>query len=86
MPPDNLVDQIHYDICHGKLEGPEIRLTAEQMELAPYINGPLYDGRMLLGKTIRLTDGEPDCKFPPDVPNDEDWVVGGIRFKPRGKA
>jgi hypothetical protein len=74
-PPDNLIDQIHYDICHGKLEGDEIRLTAEQMASAPKLMGkPLVDGRMLLGKTIRLSD-EPNVKFPPDEPF-EPWVIG----------
>lgn len=75
-PPNNLVDQIHYDIAHGRIEGPEILLTAEQ--LAECSGDPhVKDGQRLLGKVVRLTDGEPNVVYTPEVPN-ESWIVGGF--------
>jgi hypothetical protein len=76
--PDNLIDQIHYDICHG-LEG-DILLTAAQIESLPELMGrKLGDGSMLLGRIIRESE-VPNVTYPPAKPN-EDWVVGGIRWK-----
>lgn len=77
-PPDDLGSQIHYDIAHGRIEGPEILLTAEQLaeirlsEHAKHIQ----DGRRFLGKMVQLTEGEPNVVYPPKVPN-EPWTVGG---------
>jgi len=74
--PDDLIDQIHYDICHNRIEGLEIFLTTEQLESTKdYFS--LVDGRMLLGYTIRETTGDPNVVYPPKVPN-EPWTVGGM--------
>ena len=76
-PPDNIVDQIWYDIRNGRIEG-DILVTQEQIDEAN--EEMLQDGAMFLGRRVRLTTGEPSSKYPPDIPNEEQ-IVGGLRFE-----
>ncbi len=75
--PDNIVDQIWHDLSKGLIPG-DILVTQEQIDEA---NSPmLRDGGMLLGRRVRLTDGEPSSKYPPEVPSEE-RTIQGIQWK-----